>query len=193
MHTLTVSLVQDLKAGKPNAYQELVRDYQSRVFNTCLGFVYNSQDAEDLTQEVFVEVYKSIKKFQGKSKLSTWIYRISVTKSLELIRMRGRKKRSGQMFSLTDLNEKGFDLKGCQGDHPGVQMENKDRSQALLQALSKLPENQRVAFTLNKVDGSSYQEVAKIMGTSLGSVESLIFRARKNLQKQLAYFYKTHG
>jgi len=193
MHTLKFSLVQDLKAGKSTAYKVLVRDFHGRVFNTCLGFVGNSQDAEDLAQEVFVEVFKSIHKFQEKSKLSTWIYRISVTKSLELIRKRGRKKRAGQMFSLADLNEKGFDLKGCKTDHPGVQMENQDRSKALYQALATLPENQRVAFTLNKIDGSSYQEVADIMGTTLSSIESLIFRARKNLQKQLAYFYKTHG
>ena len=72
-------------------------------------------------------------------------------------------------------------------------MENKDRSKALFGAINSLPENQRVAFTLNKIDGRSYQEVAEIMETSLGAVESLIFRARKNLQNSLSSFYHTHG
>ena len=193
MKVAEITLVDQLKSGNANAYRNLVTQFQSRVFNTCLGFVNRSEEAEDLTQEVFLEVFRSITRFKGQSKLSTWIYRISVTKSLEHIRKQGRKKRSGNVCSLADLNEKGFDVSGDRLDHPGLQMENKDRSKALFGAINNLPENQRVAFTLNKIDGRSYQEVAEIMETSLGAVESLIFRARKNLQNSLSSFYHTHG
>ncbi len=193
MKVAEFTLVDQLKSGSSTAYRNLIAQFQGRVFNTCLGFVHHRGEAEDLTQEVFLEVFRSINRFKGDSKLSTWIYRISVTKSLEQIRKQSRKKRSGNVCSLADLNEKGFDVSGDRLDHPGLQMENKDRARALFGAISSLPENQRVAFTLNKIDGRSYQEVAEVMQTSLGAVESLIFRARKSLRLTLAEFYKTHG
>ncbi len=193
MKAAEITLADQLKSGSAIAYSNLIKQFQGRVYNTCLGFVHRSEEAEDLTQEVFLEVFRSIARFKGESKLSTWIYRISVTKSLEHIRKQSRKKRSGNVCSLADLNERGFDVSGDRLDHPGLQMENKDRSHALLSAIDSLPKNQKIAFTLNKIDGRSYQEVAEVMQTSLGAVESLIFRARKSLQVTLAEFYKSHG
>ena len=87
----------DLKAQKREAYEKLLDEYQKLVFNACLSFVTNVEDAEDLAQEVFVEVFNSIAKFKGNSKLSTWIYRIAVNKSLEYIRKKNAKKRFGFM------------------------------------------------------------------------------------------------
>lgn len=183
-------LIESLRQGSQLAFSQLIDSYQNRVFSTCLNFVYNTQDAEDLAQEVFLEVYRSIGKFKGDAKLSTWIYRISVSKSLEHIRKFKRKKRSGTLLSLAGLQEAGWDVKANEIDHPGVQLENKERAATLFRAIASLPESQRTAFTLNKVEGRSYQEVAELMEVSLSSVEALIFRARKNLKKRLENHYK---
>jgi RNA polymerase sigma factor (sigma-70 family) len=184
-------LIDKLRSGDRRAYEALVDAFQAKVFNTCLSFVFDKADAEDLAQEVFVEVFRSIGSFEQRSSLSTWIFRISVTKSLELIRSRKRQKRSGILLSIFGLQQAGWDAKAPAGDHPGVRLENKERAHRLHLALQELPENQRIAFTLHKLEAQSYEEVAQVMGVSLGSVESLIFRARKNLQKSLENFYKS--
>lgn len=183
-------LISELQKGTSAAFGKLIDEYQKRVFNTCLGYVYNSEDAEDLSQEVFLEIFRSIHNFKGESKLSTWIYRISVTKSLEMLRKRKRKKRAGKVLSLFGLQEIGYEPKASSYDHPGVQLENKERAAILFRAIESLPENQRIAFTMHNMDGKSYLEIADLMGLSLGSVESLIFRARKNLKKKLEHYYR---
>ena len=86
-------LLQKLKAGDKAAFSELVRLYSNRVINTCYRFLLDKEDAEDVSQEVFIEVFQSIGSFRGDAKLSTWIYRIAVTRSLDEIKKRNRKKR----------------------------------------------------------------------------------------------------
>ena len=186
--------LEDLKHQKQSAYARLLDEYQAKVYNTCLSFVPNKEDAEDVAQEVFVEVYNSIKKFKGNSKLSTWIYKISVNKSLEFIRKKNAKKRFGFMQSLTG-NGLPIDRSSyfTEFNHPGVQLENKEKSEILFNAIDKLPEAQKIVFTLHKVDGKSYKEVSEITEKSISSIESLLFRAKKNLQKLLADFYKNEG
>lgn len=185
--------IDQLRNGDARAFERLVDELQSKVFNTCLSFVFDRNDAEDLTQEVFVEVYRSIATFEQRSSLGTWVYRIAVSKSLELIRSRKRKKRAAVLLSIFGLQQAGWDARASAADHPGVQLENKERAQRLHAAMQALPENQRIAFTLHKLEAQSYEEVAQIMSLSLSSVESLIFRARKNLQKTLEKFYNSDG
>ena len=181
-------LISSLQQHSESAFRELVSAFQDRVYNTCLGLLQNDEDAEECAQDVFIEVHRSIHKFRGDAKLSTWIYRIATTKALELIRKQKRQKRFAFLRSLT--TKEGDDLPVASFDHPGVTLENKENAQALFKAIEKLPDSQRVAFTLHKVEGLPYQEICEIMDTSLGSVESLIFRARKNLQKILRSYYE---
>lgn len=181
--------IQALKSGSEQAFKTLMEVHQEKVLNTCLGFVPNRQDAEDLTQEVFVEVYRSIQNFREESKLSTWVYRIAVSKSLEFIRYRKRKKRVAFFQSLIGLDEKEERLQTKHFDHPGVQLEQKERTKLLYTYIDKLSDNQRAVFTLHKIEGLSYKEISEIMKVSLSSVESLMFRARKNLQKWLKEYY----
>ncbi|MEM6966023.1 MAG: RNA polymerase sigma factor [Bacteroidota bacterium] len=183
-------IIPQLKKGNENAFRALVDTFQEKVLNTCLGFVPNRHDAEDIVQEVFIEVFRSIGQFRGESKLSTWIYRITTTKCLEHIRARKRQKRLSFFQSLIGMHENADRIKAYDFDHPGVLLENKERSKVLFQHIDQLPENQRVAFTLHKIEGLSYQEITAIMQTSLSSVESLMFRAKRNLKKSLASFYK---
>ncbi|MGX1929740.1 RNA polymerase sigma factor [Flagellimonas sp. 2504JD4-2] len=181
----------DLKNHKQSAYSRLLDEYQTKVFNTCISFVPNKEDAEDIAQEVFVEVYNSIHKFKGNSKLSTWIYRVSVNKSLEFIRKKSAKKRFGFMQSITG-GDVPMDKTSyfTEFNHPGIQLENKEQSEMLFNAINKLPEGQKVVFTLHKIDGLSYKEVSEITEKSVSSVESLMFRAKKNLRDILTVFYK---
>jgi RNA polymerase sigma factor (sigma-70 family) len=88
-------LIDGLRRGDEMAFKELVTVYQDRIYNTCIGIVQNAEDAEDVTQEVFIQVYRSIDNFKGESKLSTWLYRIATTRSLDLLRSRKSKKRFG--------------------------------------------------------------------------------------------------
>ena len=183
-----------LKEGTNHAYGQLLDEYQQKVFGTCISFVPNQEDAEDIAQEVFIEVFNSVAKFKGDSKLSTWIYRISVNKSLEFIRKRNTKKRFGFMQSLMG-NDTPIDRSAyfTEFNHPGIQLENKEKSEILFAAIHKLPEAQRIVYTLNKVDDLSYHEVSDITQKSISSIESLLFRAKKNLKELLHDYYKKEG
>lgn len=176
-----------LKQGDEHSFRKLVSDYASKVFNTSIGIVQNQHDAEDVTQEVFTEIFQSISKFKGESKLSTWIYRITVSKSLEFLRKKKRKKRYGFIQGLFDDGSSPITVPDFY--HPGVQLENKERAKILFAAIQKLPENQKTAFVLSKIEDLSYAEIADVMKTSLSSVESLLFRAKQNLQKLLEKYY----
>ncbi len=182
-------IIKDLKEGKEASFKLMVEHFQKKVYHTCLGLLQNTEDAEDVTQEVFISIFQSIHQFKGESKLSTWVYRISVTKSLEFIRMKNRKKRFAffqQLFTSqtgATKNEPGHFY------HPGVQLENKERASILFSAIDKLPENQKTAFILSKLENLSYTEISEVMNLSVSSIESLLFRAKQNLQKILTNYY----
>lgn len=180
--------IDDLKRGNEKAFHALLDTYSTMVYNLALNILHNEKDAEDIAQEVFTSVFLTIHQFKGDAKLSTWIYRIGVNKCQELIRSRSRKKRFGFLTTL-DKAETGTQL-SANFNHPGIALENKERSALLFAALDRLPENQRIAFTLHKMDGIPYEEIAGIMSTSLSSIESLIFRARQNLKKILSDYYE---
>ena len=188
------SFIQELRDGKRSAYSKLIDDFEQKVFATCISFVPNKEDAEDIAQEVFVEVFNSIHKFKGNSKLSTWIYKITTNKCLEFIRKKSSKKRFGFMQSITG-NAIPMDKTQyfTEMNHPGVLLENKEKSETLFKAVNNLPEAQRVVFTLCKIDGKSYEEISEITEKSISSVESLMFRAKKNLQDLLEDFYKNEN
>lgn len=185
--------IEGLQNHNANAYGKLIDDFQQKVFATCISFVPNKEDAEDIAQDVFVEVFNSIHKFKGNSKLSTWIYKITTNKCLEFIRKRNTKKRFAFMQSLFG-NEIPIDKSKyfTEMNHPGILLENKEKSETLFKAINQLPEAQKVVFSLSKVDGMSYQEICDITEKSLSSVESLMFRAKKNLQDSLENFYKNN-
>ena len=179
-----LELINGLKKGEESAFRYLVDNYQDRVYNTALGILQNAEDAEDVAQEVFIQVYRSIQTFKGESKLSTWLYRIATTRALDLIRSKKSKKRFGFMQKLFgDSNEPLMELPDF--NHPGIKLDQKESAAKLFKAISQLPENQRIAFSLHKIEDLSYQEISEIMKTTVPAVESLMHRAKQNLRKTL--------
>jgi RNA polymerase sigma factor (sigma-70 family) len=177
-------LIERLKAGDQTAFRDMVEARQGLVFNTVIGFLQNHEDAEDVTQEVFIKVFESIGQFKGESAFTTWLYRIAVTSSLEFLRKKSRKKRSGLITRLFgDENNPVTDPPDFV--HPGVRLDQRENARMLFNAMQQLPENQRIAFTLHKVEGLPYIEVASVMGLSVSAVESLMHRAKQNLRKLL--------
>jgi len=182
-------LIGKVAAGDQSAFKELVDRYQALVINTCYNLLGNRDDAEDVAQEVFFQVYKSVKKFRQEAKLSTWIYRIAVNRSLNSIRDR---KRFGWLRSLSSLLEgerqQVTNLPASNSDQPDAALEKKEQNEKVQKAIDSLPKRQKTAFLLHKYEGLSYQEIAEIMQWSLSSVESLIHRAKANLKKKLIHY-----
>ena len=180
-----LDLIERLKRGEESAFRSLVEQYQDLVYNTALGIVQNESDAEDVAQEVFIQVFRSIGTFKSEAKLSTWIYRITTTRALDLLRARKSKKRFGLLKRLWETEEESPVENISDFSHPGVSLERKEEAAQLMTAIAQLPENQKVAFVLHKLEGLSYLEIAEVMGNTLPAVESLMHRARLNLRKIL--------
>jgi RNA polymerase sigma factor (sigma-70 family) len=153
------------------------------VFHTVLNMIQDEDEAQDTAQDVFIQVYESVKEFRGESSLSTWIYRIAVRKALDKIRRRERKKGLFQYLGGKEDQDINF-------NHPGVLLENKERAAMLFKAIRSLPEKQRIAFTLIKVQKMSYQEAEEILQQNIKGIESLVSRAKQNLQKKLQHYYQ---
>lgn len=185
-------LVNQLKANSEDAFKLLVETYKEKVLNTCYHFLHNELDAEDLAQEVFIEVFRSIGHFRQDAELSTWIYRIAVNKSLDFVRKKKRKKRFAYVMSLAGFGDVEKELPLPAPSNPQADLEQKERIEILNQAIDSLPENQKVAITLSKYEGFSNKEIAEIMNTSVSAVESLIHRAKNNLHKKLYNFYEKY-
>ncbi|MBD3285199.1 sigma-70 family RNA polymerase sigma factor [candidate division WOR-3 bacterium] len=175
MHDPDARLVELTKDGDTDAFEELVKRYQRQVLSTAYRYVGDASAAEDLAQEVFIKVWEKAGAFKGRSRFSTWLYRIVVNHCLNYQDKRKRRR-------TVDLDERIAD------NAEGVQerIERNRKVQIVRDAVSRLPERQRIALILSRFEGHSYAEIARIMKTSLSSVESLIFRAKDNLKKTLS-------
>jgi RNA polymerase sigma-70 factor (ECF subfamily) len=185
-------LIALLKKKDREAFKTMVETWQDMVYNTALGLLQNAEDAEDTAQEVFMQVYESVSSFKEESKFSTWIYRITVSKALDHIRKKKRKKRFAFMQALYGKND-GLVIDPPDFLHPGVTLENKENAAVLFRAVEKLPPSQKTAFVLNKVESLSYLEIGEIMELSDSAVDALLQRAKKNLRETLKEYYLSSG
>ncbi len=174
--------------GDRGAFGELVDKYSSRVINICYRFFPDKEDAEDISQEVFIEIYKSIKQFRGDSKLSTWVYRVTISKCLDEIKKRNRKKRFISAGKMLHTDEIVSNIGG--GVMPDKKIQEQDKLKEVFKSLDTLPDNQRVAFTLSKIEGYSNKEIAEILNTTTSAVESLISHAKKKVKSELEKILK---
>ncbi len=160
----------------PRFFRELVDRYQVSILNVCLAYTHNRDEASDLTQEVFIQAFRSASEFRGDSSIKTWLTRIAIHKSLNFLRKSKR-------ITSTELNEANHS--SFSSDSSDTQLLQSEQKKWFYRALDALPEKQREAFILHKLEENSYQEVAEIMGTSVSAVESLMHRAKVNLRALL--------
>jgi RNA polymerase sigma-70 factor (ECF subfamily) len=168
-------LVQKAVAGDTTSFEELYRRHMKRVYALCLRMTANPTEAEDLTQEVFTHLYRKLGSFRGESAFTTWLHRLTVN----LILMHFRKRQSRPEF--TSPNEETPDqiVKGT--ENPGA-MSVLDRL-ALEKAIAKLAPGYRTVFVLHDIEGFEHEEIAKVLGISVGTSKSQLHRARLNLRK----------
>lgn len=175
------------------SFQGCFNTHKDRVFNTALSLLQNWEEAEEVTQDVFLAAYEALPSFRGQSTLSTWLYRITMNKALDRLKARKAQKRNGFTISLwkqKDNQEQVLDLPDFV--HPGVILEQQESSKALFRAIAQLPENQQSAFVLAKVEQLSYAEIASVLKVSVPAVESLLVRARQKLRVLLQNHYENH-
>jgi len=186
-------LIAAIRSGDQEAFRYLVETYQDKIIRTSKGFVHSHTDAEDIAQEVFIEVYQSVNRFRGESELSTWIYRIAVNKSLNFLRSAARRRIfSFFEYSYSDRSELTINSVVSREFYPDNNLRKSEQADAVMKAIDSLPAKQRIAFILSKYDDLSYQKIADVMNTTVSSVESLLFRAKRNLQRRLYIFYKNN-
>ena len=181
-------LIELLKKRDRAAFKNIVETWQDMVYNTALGILQNAEDAEDVTQETFMQAFESVSSFKGESKFSTWLYRITISKAMDHIRKKKRKKRFAFIQSLYGKNDQPV-IDPPDFFHPGVSMENKENAAVLFKAMEQLPPNQKTAFVLNKVEGLSYIKIGDVMKISDSAVDALLHRAKANLKKILKDYY----
>jgi len=173
--------------GDSNYFRLLVDRYQNMVFRTCVGFIHNKDEAEDLTQEIFIQAYLSLKKFRQEASFSTWLYRIAVNASLNRIK---RQVRTWPGYHQGENEDERTLISVADNDDPEKMLIQQEHKRWVQKALDSLPENQRVAIVLSKYDDLSQREIAEIMDTSEGAVEALLQRAKAGLRKKLSHFRK---
>jgi RNA polymerase sigma factor (sigma-70 family) len=164
-------------------FEKLYNQHNKLVYNLALNYLQNIEDAEEITQDVFIQINNSLSKFQENSSLKTWIYRITINKCLDFIKHKNSQKRFF-IFGKKSQNEEEI-LNVSNFEHPGVLLENKEKAKVLFEIINELGENQKTAFILSKVDGLSNPEIAEIMNLSISSVESLVFRAKSTLKEKI--------
>lgn len=175
-------LLEKTRAGDETGFKKIFDECHRGVFNLCFHMLQDRQEAEDITQEVFLKAFRKINKFRGESKISTWLHRIAVNSCLNRLR---RNKRAS-FLSLDFLLEKGERQTDVQENGPLERFTREEEKKYVRKAVDSLPKNQRLAVILNHYAGFSYQEISEIMGFSPSSVRSLLYRAKQHLQKKLA-------
>lgn len=161
------------QGGELASFDALYEEHVGRVFALCLRMTADERRAEELTQDVFVKVWRRMETFRGESAFSTWLYRVTVNTVLDHQKVRGR--RPAQLSAVPD---EAYVSGGVGATDPGQRLE-------LERALASLPERARSALVLHGIEGYSYEEVAEIMEVSLGTVKSHIHRARSLLKEEL--------
>lgn len=162
-------------------FDEIYFEYQKMVFNLALQYVQNKEDAEEITQDVFVKVYNNLSSFKNQSSLKTWVYRISINQSLDFIKAQKSQKRNF-LSNIFSLNNEKIKFEPTNFNHPGIELEQKEAYQKIFDAINELSDNQKTVIILLKIEDKSQAETAEIMNLNIKALESLFQRAKKNLE-----------
>ena len=169
-----------------NKFEAVYNENKNLVYNLCLHYVLNPEDAQDITQEIFVKIYQRYHQYDAAAaSFKTWICRITINHSLDFLKAKKTKKRFGFLTSLFHPETNEPIASTLHVNHPGVATEDKEGLENLLRIIYSLPENQKTAIILNKIEDRPQKEVADIMNTSVKAVESLLQRAKQTIAKKL--------
>ncbi len=182
------NLVARARDGDRDAFSELVRRYHERIFNTVYALVGDRDDADDLTQEVFLKAYRSLPGFRGQSRFYTWLYRIGVNLCLDWMKSRNRRR---DLW----LEQEGWDgredpVGGRRPEASDARVQRRELQAILKRALETLAPEYRSVVVLREIDGLAYGEIACALGCSVGTVKSRLFRARMKLRGVLEEAYE---
>lgn len=181
-------LVLEFQSGNKLAFDRLVQKYKDSVFNLCYRFLDDYQDADDISQDIFLKVYRSLNRFRHESSFFTWLYRITVNtcknrlKSLEY-RYKKRKLQVNHSDH-QDESSKAIVLKDNRNS-PAKNLAGREKLKAIQHAINSLPAEQKSVVLLRDVEGLTYEEITDITGYKVGTVKSRLARARTTLRKQL--------
>ena len=178
------TLVQRCAARDEEACTELVAEHQRMVVQLAVNLLGDREEALDLSQEVFLRVFRTIHRFRGHSSLRTWIYRIAVNQARNRHRFWRRRHRNDQVPLEVHVAAHG-EFKSSLGEEPDRLLEQKQLGERLQQALDRLPFDQRTAIVLREIDGLSYDDIAFSLGVAIGTVKSRLTRARQALRADL--------
>jgi RNA polymerase sigma-70 factor (ECF subfamily) len=187
--TLEASFLDRCRRGDRHACRELVTQYERRVYSIAFGFVRNREDALDLTQDVFVKVFRNLDGFQGASSFYTWLYRIAVNVCIDHIR-RKKRRREDTDYDDTLAHDNAAEMEtpvvsSSTGISPSRLVVNKELGSKISDSLEKLSDAHKEILLLREVEGLSYEELAEVLHIPKGTVMSRLFHARANLQKRL--------
>ena len=177
-HDSEARLIQAALAGDTHAFGDLVTKYQDRLFNSLIHVLGNEYDAQDITQDAFIQAFRRLDSFRGQSAFYTWLFRVA--RNLAISRLRGRRQTSSLHAADGALREiEGHDEK------PGQALESAESVAQLQRALAKLPEDQRAILVLREFDGLEYETIAEVLEIPVGTVRSRLHRARGQLKDEL--------
>ncbi len=182
-------LVHRASAGDTEAFSELVNRYQNRVFHLAFSFTRDRAAADDLAQEIFLKAYLALPGFRWKAEFSTWLYRLAVNHIKDYLRKMRRKA-----LREAPLEEaQGHILLDDKDDKQEEEAVMEKRKQLLAKVMATMPEKYRIVLTLRDVEGLAYEEIASLLGTSLGTVDSRLHRARKLLREKMEPYVRLEG
>ena len=178
-------LVRDIRAGDGDAFETLVREHQTRVYNLALRMTGNPEDAMDISQETFLKAWRTMGKYRGDCSLGSWLYRIASNLCIDLLR-KNKRRQAEKIVSLDDPGEDGrpMELPDLR-EEPQAILEREENRRAVWECLETLPEEQKLILILRDVNGLSYEEIGAAMDLELGTVKSRISRARDQLRKKM--------
>ena len=185
-------LINEILDGSDVAFEKLIQKYQDKVFNVIFRYIGNYEDSLDLTQQVFINVFRKIDSFKGKCAFSTWLYRIAFNEAVSFLRIKRKEKTINIDNDFRgEENQKSQNLIPASKDSPSLKTENSELQNKIYSALSQIDSDSRQILILREVEACTYEEIADIVQLPLGTVRSKLHRARLFLKEKLSDYIRT--
>ena len=178
--TKELEIISEILNGNTEKFGVIAEKYAEQLFRVALGYMHSKEEAEDIVQEVLIKAFNSLNTFKGNSKLSTWLYRITVNSCLNQI---NKHKRTSLFSSIEEIKGQGLD--SSDQKNPEQQLIEEERNLKVRKAIDSLPTNQKTAFILQRYKELSQKEISEVMGVTEGAVEQLLQRGKRHLKKRL--------